>query len=238
MPKGRMLNRKISLDQEVAKLSKEANILYTWTIPHLDCQGKIHANPDILKGVVCPYLKYMTPKMIEKCLFELNDTPLVIVYGNGCKYVKFLGFDKNQDIREDREAPSEIPDPTPEELQSKSSVTPGKDKLSKDKRSKGHNTQLTDEEFIKSLKENPAYKKIDIDKELAKMDAWLITPKGKGRKKTRQFILNWLNRIDTPVELGSQKLKPADPNCKLRKGNGEFFAQGTSKIEICSCRKG
>jgi hypothetical protein len=49
------------------------------------------------------------------------------------------------------------------------------------------------------LKENPAYKEIDIEKELSKMDAWLSTPAGRGRKKTSRFVLNWLNRIDTSI---------------------------------------
>lgn len=57
-----------------------------------------------------------------------------------------------------------------------------------------------DEDFIQQLKENPAYESIDIDRELAKMDAWLQTPKGKRRQKTKGFIVNWLNRIDTPVQ--------------------------------------
>ena len=56
--------------------------------------------------------------------------------------------------------------------------------------------------FLTKLKENSAYKGIDIDKELSKMDAWFLTPKGRGRKKTKAFIVNWLNKID--VEIGGQ----------------------------------
>jgi hypothetical protein len=58
---------------------------------------------------------------------------------------------------------------------------------------------LTDDQFITALRANPAYQSIDLDRELAKMDAFLLTPKGRGRKKTRQFIVNWLNRIDRPM---------------------------------------
>ena len=60
----------------------------------------------------------------------------------------------------------------------------------------------TEAQFIIRLKENPAYQAINIDRELAKMDAWLSTPAGRGRKKTRRFIVNWLNRIDVPVGQG------------------------------------
>ena len=58
---------------------------------------------------------------------------------------------------------------------------------------------LADQDFINSLKANTAYKGIDIDRELSKMDAWLSLPKNKGRKKTDRFILNWLNKIDKPI---------------------------------------
>jgi len=50
--------------------------------------------------------------------------------------------------------------------------------------------ELSEEEFIAALKKNPAYQQIDIDLELGKIDAWLMRPKGRGKKKTRQRILN------------------------------------------------
>ena len=56
-------------------------------------------------------------------------------------------------------------------------------------------------DFINSLKNNPAYTHIDIDTELNKMDAWFLLPKAKGRKKTKQFILNWINKIDKPLAI-------------------------------------
>jgi len=56
----------------------------------------------------------------------------------------------------------------------------------------------TDSVFLDILKTNPAYKMIDIDIELKKMDAWLLARPG--RKKTRRFIVNWLNKVDKPIE--------------------------------------
>jgi hypothetical protein len=58
-------------------------------------------------------------------------------------------------------------------------------------------TSVTNQDFVKSLKTNPAYEHINIDIELAKMDAWLSTHKG--RQKTRRFVVNWLNKIDRPI---------------------------------------
>ena len=43
---------------------------------------------------------------------------------------------------------------------------------------------------------NPAYEHIDHDRELEKMKAYLTTPRGRGRKLTKNFALSWLNNID------------------------------------------
>ncbi len=75
----------------------------------------------------------------------------------------------------------------------------------KTNKAKSARSNLPDDAFIEALKANPAYSHIDIDRELAKMDAWLLTPKGRGRKKTRQFIVNWLNKIDVPVQTKQNK---------------------------------
>jgi len=63
-----------------------------------------------------------------------------------------------------------------------------------------NNIYPSDEEFIISLKNNSAYKHIDIISELGKMDAWLSARPG--RQKTRRFIVNWLNKIEKPLKEG------------------------------------
>ena len=65
------------------------------------------------------------------------------------------------------------------------------------------NNRLSDEAFISKLKTLPAYNHIDIDLQLSKIDAWLLSnPK---RQKTRRFIINWLNRIEQPMEICQPK---------------------------------
>src|SRR5207249_835181 len=56
---------------------------------------------------------------------------------------------------------------------------------------------LTDDQFMTALRANEAYKHLDLDEQLGKMDAWLSTRPG--RQKTRRFIVGWLNRQDRPV---------------------------------------
>jgi hypothetical protein len=115
MPKGRMLNRSISRSRKVARLSMESNLLFSWSIPHLDRKGKIWADSATLKGIVVPYLDYMTLEVIEKCKTELHDSGLAMIYGDGL-YMFFLGFDHNQKIEHNEKA-SEIPDPAPEDVE-------------------------------------------------------------------------------------------------------------------------
>ncbi len=61
-------------------------------------------------------------------------------------------------------------------------------------------TPTTDDEFWASLKSNPAYSGIDLVAERGKMVAWLALPKNSSRRLTRQFVLNWLNKIEKPME--------------------------------------
>ena len=65
------------------------------------------------------------------------------------------------------------------------------------------------EDWISELKKLPAYEGIDIDRELSKMDAWLMTPRGKGKKKTKGFVVNWLNKIDAKEVKSNGHYKPS-----------------------------
>jgi hypothetical protein len=65
--------------------------------------------------------------------------------------------------------------------------------------SKHRSRKLADNAFIEQLKNNPAYADIDIDREIGKIRAWQLTPKGRGKELTRGRLVNWLNRIDPPI---------------------------------------
>lgn len=64
------------------------------------------------------------------------------------------------------------------------------------KRTKETKDTRTTEEFVEDLKK--IYDYIDIDLELKRMDAWLLTHPD--RKKTRRFVTNWLNRVEKPMQ--------------------------------------
>lgn len=136
MPRGRMLNKKISYDERVAVLSLKAKLLYTWCIPHLDVKGRIYGIAEYIKGNVVPMIKEIKVGDIKDLLQEIAKLDLIVLYGKDDMYIEFMGFAENQNIHEDRESKSIIPDPTHAELMSKSCGTHQQVKLSKDKLSK------------------------------------------------------------------------------------------------------
>lgn len=59
--------------------------------------------------------------------------------------------------------------------------------------------RIAEQEFIDSLKSNPAYRHVNIDKELYRIDEWL--KRHPGRMKTRRFVLGWLDRQEVPLQM-------------------------------------
>ncbi len=128
MARGRMLNNRISRNKDVAKLGELAGgwglVFYTWMIPHLDCEGRIHGDPLVLKGLVCPRLGWVTSEVIDETVSAAHDLGLLNLYEvDGECYIEFPSFADNQTgLRKSRERPSEIPPPgdgvTPEGFRS------------------------------------------------------------------------------------------------------------------------
>ena len=193
MPRGRMLNKEISVSNKLPKVCVHARLLFTWMIPHLDVKGKIFGDSALIKGTVVPYLEDFTVKKIEKWLQELANVKLILIYGNERKYIYFPGFNIHQNVNELRESNSLIPDPTQEELQSLSNITPGEVKLSKVKLSKDKETYsefvtMTKEEYEKLVgKYGENFTKLCIEKLNNYKGA-----KGRTYKSDYLAILNWV----------------------------------------------
>ena len=80
--------------------------------------------------------------------------------------------------------------PTPSSSSSSSSsiITSSNEEVGADRKK----TYLLDDEFWSEMRRH--YPNIDVDAESRKMDAWLLAHPG--RKKTRQFVINWLNKVE------------------------------------------
>jgi len=126
MAEGRMLKKRIAKSTKFANLnSDKARLLYLLLLPHVDCEGKMEANSDIIKGNVCPYIKTLTKLGIAKHLKHLHESRLIILYSAKNElYLQITRFEDFNRIDKKKEADSHIPSPTPAELQTNSPPTP------------------------------------------------------------------------------------------------------------------
>lgn len=136
MAEGRMLSKRISRSFKVSTLNSDtARLFFTWLIPYLDVEGRIEADPLLIKADLFPLLDHITVRVINRILRELSDAGLIILYEcNGRKYLQLEQFETFQkNLRKDREAPSRIPPPssgvTPDLLRSDAGPTPAQRKL-------------------------------------------------------------------------------------------------------------
>lgn len=126
MARGRMISKSISTNGQLRSVSLEADFLFGRMIPHLDCEGRISGDPDVVKATACPLRREITVEVVSRCIAELESVGLIECYEvNGQVLIWFPGFVTHQTgLRKDREAASRIPPPpgptnsglTPDEL--------------------------------------------------------------------------------------------------------------------------
>ena len=112
MAQGRMLSTKIAIDKELNQLSLEAEFLYLRCIPHLDRDGLISGDSDLLVAQVAPRRFAPMMEIADRAIYEWINRGLVLAYDTRLGRVLFFtGFQKNQTIRYNREAPSKFDTP-------------------------------------------------------------------------------------------------------------------------------
>jgi hypothetical protein len=153
-----------------------------------------------------------------KDLDDLPETPLLKRFSINTAYLSdelIETFTKTLAKRSPKRSPSQ--DQHQDQDQERRAVPPSVETADCRKRK----VELSDEEFIAALKMNSAYRQVDVDLELGKLDAWLLTPRGRGKKKTRQRIVTWLNKAaDDQREV---KMSPSGPKrtCVYKLVNGD-----------------
>ena len=131
MARGRMISKVISLDEKVNALSNDSvRLLFTWLIPHLDCEGRMYGDPQTVKSIVFPQ-RSMDVRTMQKYLDELVESGLIQRYINGgTTYICFPNFKKHQiGLNKSKELPSQIPAPKTENLQNDSGNNPAQVKV-------------------------------------------------------------------------------------------------------------
>lgn len=161
MARGRMLNRKISQDTRVATLHRElgpdAVILFTWMIPHLDRDGRISGEPEVLAGTVAPLIPSIDAELAEKTLALASEIGLLIWYEDEteARFVSYPSFAANQvGLRYKREPASDFPLPEdcrkiagnlPEDFRKPSGLIEGKG-IERNRREGNKNKEAGDKE--------------------------------------------------------------------------------------------
>lgn len=112
MARGRFISESVATDARLNSLSVEAELVYLMTVPHLDRDGLISGDPDVLWGKVCPKRRLFIDR-IAVFIQEWAKAGLVTMYDSDEGPVLwFGGFAKNQvGLRYDRETPSKFPAP-------------------------------------------------------------------------------------------------------------------------------
>ncbi len=111
MARGRMLATTIATDKALNSISTEAELLYLKTVPHLDRDGLIVGDNDLLFAKIAPRRPSLIDH-IESAVCEWVEAGLVTRYEwKDGQALYFHGFRKNNRITYSREAPSTYPPP-------------------------------------------------------------------------------------------------------------------------------
>jgi hypothetical protein len=112
---GRMINADISRSKKIAQLSPKALALFCLLIPHFNAHGKMLANKHLIKGLVCPYIEWLTVEDVEFLLMEISDKTNVKYWQdeNG-EYLQSINWQSHQKLETKKLGPDYFPScPTP-----------------------------------------------------------------------------------------------------------------------------
>jgi len=230
----RILKDTIHTSPNLNALSPLAERHFYRLLPVPDDFGCFEATALVVKGKCYPLRPEVKTSEIDKWHQEMVEQQIIRLWKqDGRQFGQFLNWDKHQRVRslhqrKTPEPPSDFgsynicADDQKNNMQNHSTI-PFDDKCQQVTANDGPNPNPNPNlnpnpkeimsckpdksplDFISSLKENPAFKHVDIDNELHKMDAWFLIPKNKRRKKTSRFILNWLSNIEKPMKIGDGK---------------------------------
>ena len=108
---GRMIRKRISESRGFAGLSPKAAALFGMMIPHFNAHGKMNGGPGYVKDEVCPLVKYLTIRTIQRLLREISKKTNVKWFkSNGRWWLHSLNFNsKHQNLKKDRMGEDDLP---------------------------------------------------------------------------------------------------------------------------------
>ncbi len=186
-------------------LSDGAERLFWRLTTVADDFGRFEADPDVLRAQCFPRAKEMTfrVKTIAAWFEELRACCLVTTYVvNGHQLGFFNTWDKHQRTRAKE---SKYPAPSSDNMCQQTTANVAESSSSESRVVTTGNEESgksnvvvpnTDDSFAASLKSNPAYLGIDVDRETGKCRTWCET---NGKVFSRRRLVNWLNRVERPM---------------------------------------
>jgi len=99
----RLLDKKISISEQVSNLPLEAQIIFTWSIPHADDLGLLPTSLKTLKAMIVPIMDislenfdFNIQKILDQGLWDIYDN-------NGNKFYRLSKFTRHQTLKKDRQ---------------------------------------------------------------------------------------------------------------------------------------
>lgn len=209
-----MIDKKISVSEQVSNLSVLAQLIFTWSIPHADDLGLLPSSTRTLRAMIVPMLDI---ELLEfsKCLDSIVSEGLYIEFEyKGKKYYRIQKFLDHQTLKKDRKPNTYLPDVISwEEVEQlgfhmEDSGTLREEKRSKEKRSKDMYSSLT------FLSETPMQELIDL------AEKYKISPEGIKSKATDlklyceqkgKVYKNYRSFLENAIRKDKQKLQQQFP---------------------------
>ena len=98
-----MLDKKISVSEQVANLPIEAQLIFTWMIPHADDFGLLPYSPRTIKALIVPMHDFTAEQVEEYLKLMVKNDLLQVIEHNGKKYYLIKTFSKHQTLKKDRQ---------------------------------------------------------------------------------------------------------------------------------------
>jgi hypothetical protein len=223
----RILREGILTSERINSLKPQAELFFRRLMSVVDDFGRYSANPALLRAHCYPLkLDEVREADISRWLTEVESAGLIALYAVETKrYLEVLDFRQQVRAKDSR-----YPHPNSERIadaMQASGTSPAGEKplqanahLDEDEDEdededgvvdeggagrvtapRRKSSYLLDEEFWAQMRRH--YPDIDVEAESRKMDAWLLTRPG--RKKTRQFCVNWLNKAEPALAAAKPK---------------------------------
>ena len=213
MAQKRMIDKKISVSEQVADLPVEAQLIFTWSIPHSDDLGLLPRSPRTLKAMVVPMWD-MNVETFGNHVEDIVKQGLLQEYHHtdGTKYLRVVKFTQHQTLKKDRKPNTLLNDiGNWAEVEALGFHTEDSGNPSKEKRSKGKST----EEKKKAL---ALSKKVESNFDLF----WVEYPNKKAKKKAHDswVKLNPTGELFASIMAG---LETAKKSAQWTKDGGKFI---------------